>query len=50
MAREFHLVVEHRPEKLPVPERALKVRSYQGLLVHAFGRCATAMLLLVLNP
>ncbi|MCS4159573.1 hypothetical protein GGP99_003566, partial [Salinibacter ruber] len=27
-----------------------KVRSYQGLLVHAFGRLAAAILLLALNP
>jgi hypothetical protein len=31
-------------------QRASKVRSYQGLLVHAFGRLAAAMLLLALNP
>jgi hypothetical protein len=30
-------------------QRASKVRSYQGLLVHAFGRLAAAMLLLALN-
>ena len=30
-------------------QRASKVRSYQGLLVHAFGRLAAAMLLLTLN-
>ena len=29
---------------------ASKVRSYQGLLVHALGRLAAAMLLLALNP
>jgi len=29
---------------------ASKVRSYQGLLVHAFGRLAAAMLLLSFNP
>ena len=29
---------------------ASKVRSYQGLLVHAFGRVAAAMLMLALNP
>lgn len=29
---------------------ASKVRSYQGLLVHAFGRLAAAMLILALNP
>lgn len=29
---------------------ASKVRSYQGLLVHAFGRLAAAMLLLAFNP
>ena len=26
------------------------MRSYQGLLVHAFGRLAAAMLMLALNP
>jgi hypothetical protein len=31
-------------------QRASKVRSYQGLLVHAFGRLAAAMLLLALKP
>jgi hypothetical protein len=31
-------------------QRASKVRSYQGLLVHAFGRLAAAMLMLALNP
>ena len=31
-------------------QRASKVRSYQGLLVHAFGRLAAAILLLALNP
>jgi hypothetical protein len=31
-------------------QRASKVRSYQGLLVHAFGRLAAAMLILALNP
>ncbi|WP_259220781.1 transposase [Salinibacter ruber] len=31
-------------------QRASKVRSYRGLLVHAFGRLAAAMLLLALNP
>ncbi len=31
-------------------QQASKVRSYQGLLVHAFGRLAAAMLLLALNP
>ncbi|MCS3830049.1 hypothetical protein GGP91_002135 [Salinibacter ruber] len=31
-------------------QRASKVRSYQGLLVHVFGRLAAAMLLLALNP
>lgn len=30
-------------------ERASKVRSYQGLLVHAFGRLAAAVLLLAFN-
>ena len=30
-------------------QRASKVRSYQGLLVHAFGRLAAAMLVLALN-
>ncbi|MCS3754381.1 hypothetical protein GGP79_002345 [Salinibacter ruber] len=30
-------------------QRASKVRSYQGLLVHVFGRLAAAMLLLALN-
>ncbi|PSQ75421.1 MAG: hypothetical protein BRD33_04190 [Bacteroidetes bacterium QH_6_63_17] len=30
-------------------QRASKVRWYQGLLVHAFGRLAAAMLLLALN-
>jgi hypothetical protein len=30
-------------------QRASKVRSYRGLLVHAFGRLATAMLLPALN-
>ncbi|PSQ78865.1 MAG: transposase [Bacteroidetes bacterium QH_6_63_17] len=30
-------------------QRASKVRSYQGLLVHAFGRLAAAMLLLAFN-
>lgn len=30
-------------------QRASKVRSYQGLLVHAFGRLAAAILLLALN-
>ena len=29
---------------------ASKVRSYQGLLVHVFGRLAAAMYLLVFNP
>jgi len=29
---------------------ASKVRSYQGLLVHAFGRLAASMLMLALNP
>jgi len=29
---------------------ASKVRSYQGLLVHTFGRLAAAMLMLALNP
>ena len=28
----------------------LKGRSYQGLLVHAFGRLVAAMLILTLNP
>jgi len=31
-------------------QRASKVRSYQGLVVHVFGRLAAAMLLLALNP
>jgi hypothetical protein len=31
-------------------QRASKARSYQGLLVHTFGRLAAAMLLLALNP
>ena len=31
-------------------QRAPKVRSYQGLLVHVFGRLAAAMLILALNP
>ncbi len=31
-------------------QQASKVRSYQGLLVHAFGWLAAAMLLLALNP
>ena len=31
-------------------QRASKVRSYQGLLVHVFGRFAAAMYLLVFNP
>lgn len=31
-------------------QRASKVRSYRGLLVHAFGRLAAAMLLLAFNP
>jgi len=31
-------------------QQASKVRSYRGLLVHAFGRLAAAMLLLTLNP
>jgi hypothetical protein len=31
-------------------QQASKVRSCQGLLVHAFGRLAAAMLLLALNP
>jgi uncharacterized protein YbaR (Trm112 family) len=31
-------------------QQASKVRSYRGLLVHAFGRLAAAMLLLALNP
>jgi hypothetical protein len=31
-------------------QRALKVRSYRGLLMHAFGRLTDAMLLLALNP
>ena len=29
---------------------ASKVRSYQGLMVHVFGRFAAAMYLLVFNP
>jgi hypothetical protein len=29
---------------------ASKVRSYQGLLVHVFGRLAASMLMLALNP
>ena len=31
-------------------ECASKVRSYQGLMVHVFGRFAAAMYLLVFNP
>ena len=31
-------------------QQASKVRSYQGLLVHVFGRLAAAMLILALNP
>ena len=31
-------------------QRASKVRSYRGLLVHVFGRLAAAMLILALNP
>jgi hypothetical protein len=31
-------------------QQASKERSYQGLLVNAFGRLAAAMLLLALNP
>lgn len=31
-------------------QRASKVRSYRGLLMHAFGRLTAAMLLLALNP
>ena len=31
-------------------QRASKVRSYRGLLVHPFGRLAAAMLLLAFNP
>jgi Transposase DDE domain. len=31
-------------------QQASKVRSYQGLLVHVFGRLAAAMLSLALNP
>ncbi|MCS3672844.1 hypothetical protein GGP66_000248 [Salinibacter ruber] len=27
-----------------------KTRSYKGLIVHIFGRVATAMLMLTLNP
>jgi hypothetical protein len=27
-----------------------KTRSYKGLIVHTFGRVATAMLMLALNP
>jgi hypothetical protein len=30
-------------------QRASKVRSYQGLLVHAFSRLAATMLLFALN-
>ena len=30
-------------------QRASKVRSYRGLLVHVFGRLAAAMLLLAFN-
>jgi recombinational DNA repair protein (RecF pathway) len=31
-------------------QQASKVRSYQGLLVYAFGRLAAAVLLLAINP
>lgn len=31
-------------------QRASKVRSYEGLVVHVFGRLAAAMLILALNP
>ena len=31
-------------------QRASKVRSYRGLLVHTFGRLAAAMLMLAFNP
>jgi hypothetical protein len=31
-------------------QRASKVRSHQGFLVHAFGRVSVTMLLLALNP
>nr|WP_258005242.1 transposase [Salinibacter ruber] len=31
-------------------QQASRVRSYQGLLVHVFGRLAAAMLILALNP
>jgi hypothetical protein len=31
-------------------QRASKVRSYQDLVVHVFGRLAAAMLILILNP
>jgi len=31
-------------------QQASKVRSYQGLVVHVFGRLAAAMLILALNP
>jgi hypothetical protein len=31
-------------------QRASKVRSYRGLLVHVFGRLTAAMLILALNP
>ena len=36
-------------EKMSI-QQASKVRSYQGLLVHVFGRLAAAMLILALNP
>jgi hypothetical protein len=36
-------------EKTGIQE-ASKVRSVEGLMVHAFGRLAAAMLLLAFNP
>ncbi len=31
-------------------QKASKVRSYKGLMVHIFGRLAAAMFMLVFNP
>ena len=43
-------IADSMPIMLTEEQRASKVRSYQGLLVHAFGPLAAAMLPPALNP
>jgi hypothetical protein len=49
MCRPIESVFNWINEKTGI-QQASKVRLYQELLVHAFGRLAAVMLLLTLNP